>query len=372
MLTRRLLGHALVFACAVASLGASCGQRAVTLMPGIINNPANRSLRRAIFGFAVDRICGETRSRSLPLRMNEGEPSTGRFFPSACAVNELPNENLYVQFVGHGYAWTNVTGRVGFEASASVEYAHDFLVEGSSMVVYFREAKTTASSWKPVLLERRDGGVAGGALELLGRDPGGVVTQGGQRILEGQLARGFTVVRDGDGAVSFSMGLMKKGERPPVPFDTRNARHPVVANDRTELHAGQRDYLGPFTLDGDGRALVVTAVVEGAPSVDVLVVASATGETWLAQYERYAETGPAPGPTLYDDTVPAVAAYAATTPGAPPVTPPPWRRAFPLPAGSYYVVLDHSATAGRSAPPASRGDDRAALVSYAIELGEAR
>jgi hypothetical protein len=304
--------------------------------------------------------------------MNEGEPSTGRFFPTACAVNELPNENLYVQFVGHGYAWTNVTGRVGFEASASAEYAHDFLVEGSSMVVSFREVKTTASSWKPVLLERRDGGVAGGAIGLLDREPGGFVAQGGQRILEGQLARGFTVVREPDGAVSFSMGLAKKGERAPAPFDTRNARHPVVANDRAELHAAQRDYLGPYTLDGEGRALVVTAVVEGAPSVDVLVVATATGESWLAQYERYLETGPAPGPTLYEDTVLASAGEVGMVPGAPPATTAPWRRTFPLPAGSYYVVLDHSATAGRSAPPSVRGDDRAALVSYAVELGQAR
>lgn len=372
MTPRRFFGHALLLACALASLGASCGQRAVTLMPGVVNHPGNRTLRRAIFGFAVDRLCGETRGQSLPLRMGEGEPSIGRFFPTGCAVNELPNEHLYVQFVGHGYAWTNVTGRIGFEASASVEYGHDFRVDGSSMTVYFRTVRTAASRWTPHMLERKDGGVAGGVLDLLGQDSASLVGPAGQRILEAQLARGFTVVRDGDGSVTFSLGLVGKGERATGPFDTSRAVHPVLVNDRVELHAGQRDYLGPFEVSEDGGELVLTAAVEGAPAIDVVVVAQATGEAWLPQYERYAQTGPAPGLALAEDVIPALAEPMAPPPGAPPAMPLPWRRAFRLPAGKYFLVLDHTATVGRSAPPAQRGDDRAALVSYAVERAPAR
>src|SRR5437868_5522488 len=84
------------------SLGASCGQTAITLMPGVVNDPGNRSLRRALFGFATDKVCGEMKSRSLPLKMGGGDPSTGRFFPTGCSVTQLGNENLFVQFVGHG------------------------------------------------------------------------------------------------------------------------------------------------------------------------------------------------------------------------------------------------------------------------------
>jgi hypothetical protein len=42
-----------------------------------------------------------------------------------------------------------------------------------------------------------------------------------------------------------------------------------------------------------------------------------------------------------------------------------------VPKGAYYVVLDNTSTAGKSAPPTTALDDRAALVSLAVELGDA-
>ena len=46
-------------------------------------------------------------------------------------------------------------------------------------------------------------------------------------------------------------------------------------------------------------------------------------------------------------------------------------RTLALPPGYYYLVLDNTASAGRTSPPNAANDDRAALVSYAIEIGDA-
>ena len=102
-----------VVALALMTLGASCGQIGIAIMPGVVNNPANSTLRREIFGFAVGELCKEMQKRSIPLKLRDADPSIGRFFPTGCGVQQMPNENLFVQFTGHGYAWTNVTGRMG-------------------------------------------------------------------------------------------------------------------------------------------------------------------------------------------------------------------------------------------------------------------
>ena len=44
---------------------------------------------------------------------------------------------------------------------------------------------------------------------------------------------------------------------------------------------------------------------------------------------------------------------------------------LPVAKGRYYLVIDNTATAGRIAPPPNLFDDRAALVNYAVELGDA-
>jgi hypothetical protein len=360
----RLTKMLLMVSFAACSLGASCGQRAVTLLPGIVNEPANRSLRRAIFKFASDTLCLEMKSKSLPLKMAEADPSIGRFFPVGCSVTQLGNENLFVQFVGHGYAWTNITGRMGFEAAASVEYSHDFLVDGSSMYVYFKQVQTQASSFKPLMLEKTDGGIAGGALGLLGADAQNIAKQVGERVFASQLARGFTVIREPDGEVAFSLGVLDRGERPQVPFDKGESEALVLANDRAELHSGQRDFSGPYHLSDSGHALVLTLAIDGAPGIDVLVLHKSTGDTWLSQYEHYPQTG---GPPLAPQFEAAVA-MAIPNFSAPPAATGPWRRQLSLPPGSYYIVFDNTASAGKTNPTTDRLDDRAALVNYAVQL----
>ena len=129
----------------------------MALLPGVVNDPSNRTLRRELFSFAIDQLCSEMQARSLPLKLRDPDPSVGRFFPTACNVQQMPSENLFVQFLGHGYAWTNVTGRMGFEASAAVEYDHDFLMDGSTMYVYFRQIQTQSRNFQVRMVERGQG-----------------------------------------------------------------------------------------------------------------------------------------------------------------------------------------------------------------------
>ncbi|MSP25529.1 MAG: hypothetical protein EXR75_10265 [Myxococcales bacterium] len=353
----------MVLAFGAVSVGASCGHTALTLMPGVVNNPGNHSLRRALFGFAVSELCSEMKARSVPLKMQDEEPSIGRFFPNACKVDQLPDENLFVQFTGHGYAWTNVTGRIGFEASGSVQFAHDFFVDGSDMYVYFRQKQAQTTAFKPLMIERGDGGVVGSVAGLFGASVEAKTKQLGESVLRQQLARGFTVVRQRDGEVRFMLGVLEKGQKPTEPFGRGTSDWLILAMDRTELHAEQRDFVGPFTIANDDEALFLTAAVEGAAQVDALVVPRAQGDAWIAQYERYAEEGQPPAPPLVDDVLTATAAGHGAPPSAA-------RRKLQLGVGSYYLVFDNTAVAGRSAPAATPLDDRAATVSYAVQLGE--
>ena len=53
-----------------------------------------------------------------------------------------------------------------------------------------------------------------------------------------------------------------------------------------------------------------------------------------------------------------------------------WRRTIPLKPGQYYVVIDHSSTAGPVAPPPTQPgllgtSDVAAVVRYVAQVGDA-
>ncbi|MCA9624261.1 MAG: hypothetical protein KC731_34790, partial [Myxococcales bacterium] len=296
------------------------------------------------------------------LKLHDADPNIGRFFPIGCNVQQMPSENLFVQFIGHGYAWTNVTGRMGFEASAAVEYKQDFLMDGSTMYVYFRQAHTETSRFEVKMVERTQAGAIGGVASLLGTNLQGITQQLGDRILQHQLARGFTVVRQSDGEVSFALGVLEKGAQPDAPFAKGDSDWPLLANERTELHHEQRDFAGPFLLEDEDDALWLTAHLEGAPGVDVLVVPKAVGDTWIKDYETNPQAGPPPSPPLAQIPLQATGAMGP---------PKPFRSPLRLPLGSYYLVFDNTASAGPTVPQPATLDDRAALVSYGVQLGDA-
>lgn len=352
---RRALPSAFAIAFCLSTLGASCGQTALGIMPGVVNDPGNKSLRKAILSYATNQVCSEMLRRSIPLKLRDEDPGTGRFFTTSCYAQEMSTENLFIQFGGYGYAWTNVTKRLGFDASTAVEYEHDFQMDGSTMYIYFKQRTTTAAQFRARFVEQQQPGVGGVAIPV-GMTNDAFVNTFGPQILKNEVARGFTVIRDADGTVLFGLGVVPKGQRPTVPYKISPTGRTIVANERSEVHQNQRDYVGPIEIKGKGEALYLTAAVDGAPGADVLIVAKHAGDTWLQAYTTQAPLTPPPSyPAMDEQLVAGVI----------------WRRTVPLPPGYYYLVLDNTAAAGRSSPPTVAGDDRAALVSYAIELGDA-
>jgi len=329
-------------------------------MPGIFNDGEHRTLRRDFLRFAMDEICPQLLRQTIPLKLRGADPSTGRFFPTACEVTELGNEkNLFVQLEGHGYAWNGVTGRLGFEAQAKVEFEHDFLLDGATMYIYFRRRHVQTSTFTPLLVERASEPPSQ-VVQMLGTDMATAAKQIGDEVLRGQLGRGFTVVREPNGKTRVAVGVLPVGEQPFEPYDTSDASWPVLVNDRTELHTGQADFVGPFTVE-DGDALWLTALVEGAPAVDVLVYAKMAAMPWVSAYERQANAAPPPmPPPVFQQAIQA----------APTGKVFPFRAPLRLPAGEYVIVFDHSGVAGPTSPVVQPMDDRAALVSYAVQLGD--
>ena len=328
-------------------------------MPGVVNDSGNRSLRRAILRFGIDQYCKELTHRGTPLTLQDGDPVMGRFFARTCNSQEMDNGDVFIQFAGQGYVWTNVTWRAGFDAGGAIQYNQDFLMDGSTMYAYFRTRTITSTSFNTIQLER--GGGTGTAMF------GGTANQVAKQVVDQQLARGFTVIRDSDGIVDFSLGIIEKGQKPNKPFAMRGSDRAMLLNERTEVHGNQLDFLGPFQIDSDGRALYLTSVVDGVPAVDVFVVRKETGDIWLEQFIKQ------PGvPAIPAQHLPLMQDVIATRVQ--------WQKTVPLAKGYYYVVIDNSSSVGNVAPPAVAQNlltgvlpspPPAALVNFAVQLGDA-
>lgn len=361
-----------------AALAGCTPQGYLAVMPGVLNDPANRTLRRELLDFGTASLCKEMMQRSVPLKLREDDPTIGRFYPKQCNLQTLDNGDLYLQFGGSGFAWSNLTKRIGFNASAAIQYEQDFRLDGSTMYIYFRPATTTQKKFELVMTEA--GNLPQNPLGPLlpGGSAQGFANQIGEGLLAHEIGRGFTVVRESDGSVQFSIGVLPPGEKPDAPYQRNDRNRLVYVNERIEVHSAQRDFVGPLEVPDDGMALYLTMQVEGAPTIDVQVYHRAVADGWLQTYLTNPVASAPPGPALLDDVVNAASAGPFTTPGGIPTTLPApgggrqlYRRLVRVPKGAYYVVLDNTATAGRTSPPTTLMDDRAALVSLAIELGDA-
>jgi hypothetical protein len=329
------------------------GMRAMGLLgPGIINDPKNKSLRFDLLKFGLDQFCKEMRERGAPLKLRDGEPVLGRFFADGCNAQVIDDEtrkSFVVQYSGRGFGWTNITQRLGFESAGLVEYAPDFQLQDGAMYIYFRPRNVASASFQTLIVESA---LARTGLAVTGVNP----DQLGRDIVEGQLRRGFTVIRYGStGETDFGMGYIPVGKKPFRPFIVQSADKVTLDDDRTEVHSGQQDFVGGFVVPDDGQALYLTMQVDGAPAVDVFLVAKADADQVVDRFVR--TPGPAllAAPPFLDDTVAAGS---------------PWKRTVPVPKGTYYLVVDHSAALGRTAPPTTVGDDRAARVDYVVEVGD--
>jgi len=181
----------------------------------------------------------------------------------------------------------------------------------------------------------------------------------GRQTVAKKLQEGFTVIaRDGNEAnVDLSLGIVPLGKRPFHPYQAESGDGKVTyENERTEIHQNQRDFVGPILIEEEGRALHVSAAVDGAPAIDVLVLRKPEAEASLLSYFEVAQAGPLAGAPLASEVL---------------ATGNPMKRAIVVPPGTYYVVFDNTPTAGQAMPQINPLDDRAAVVNYLIQVGDA-
>ena len=147
------------------------------------------------------------------------------------------------------------------------------------------------------------------------------------------------------------------GVKPFHPYQVHGNDRITYENERTEVHQNQRDFVGPISVEDGGRSLFVTAQMDGAPAIDMLIMRKAEGDASLQLYYEYAASGPLSG----------LRSPARSCSKGLEV-----KRAVPVPPGMYYVVFDNTSTAGQVAPPVNALDDRAAVVNYLIQIGDAQ
>jgi len=329
-------------------VGAKAGRDAATIVGrGVVNNPSNKSLRFDMLKFGLNEFCNELMLRGAPLRLSDGQPVIGRYFGESCqakSIDTLEKRTVIVQFGGRGYAWTAATGRLGFRARGLLELAPDFRVHKEAMYVYFRPVQVDTSDFELLMTERK---LAQAAAALAGLTEKEV----GKSIIDAQLGRGFTAIRyDVDGLTDFALGLVDEGDTPFRPFSVLASSRTTVANGRTEMFQGQQDYVGKIRVK-KGEEVTLTLRVEGTDAVDFALVSAKTAEPHIKNYLR------TPGTTK----VKSVPTFLSTATAAAPT-----RARVKVPAGDYFLVLDHSSAWGSLTP------DEGALparVDYLIQTG---
>jgi hypothetical protein len=164
------------------------------------------------------------------------------------------------------------------------------------------------------------------------------------------------IAHDADQAnVEFALGLVPLGQKPFHPYQIEKGDGNVTyENERVEVHQNERDFVGPIVVDGSGHALRLKVAVDGAPAIDLLVLRQQDAEASLAAYYEYGPVGPLVGTPVSSEVI--------NTGNAA-------QRSIVVPAGTYYVVFDNTATAGQVAPTPNPLDDRAAVVNYLIQIG---
>jgi hypothetical protein len=319
-------------------------------MRGTINNPENKTMRRQMLSKGLGQFCEQMKAHDAPLKLAPESPVIGRFYPTDCHMKEIANGDLFVEFSGFGYGYTNISKRMSFTMAGAVEYNQDFLVakDQCDIYAYFRTKNVASSNFAIKQIEQPIASFLN-QLTPIGQNFG-------QQLVSGKLAEGFTVIHDHDNNDDFDLGLVELGKKPLHPYDIHGKDRITYENQRTEVHQNQRDFIGPINVVDGGRALFLTGALDGAQAIDVLVYVKEAGEQALHLYTDYPQAGPIPGSPIYGDVMPAGPGYART---------------IPVAKGSYYLVLDNTPSAGQTMPPMNAFDDRAAVVSYAVQIGDA-
>jgi len=335
--------------CALATQVVGCGPPYCQFR-GTLNDPSSRSMRRAMLRKGMGDFCQQMLQRNAPLRLSPDSPVIGRFFPQRCLAPE--SEDLQLSFSGIGYAYTNVSQKMTFTMSAAALYRYDFLVtEGDrcDVYAYFRTSRVDASDFRTHRIE----GQAAAMLNSFS----GMGDNFGKQLMGKKLAEGFTVIHASETNVDeFSLGITPLGKKPFHPFQVHGKDRFTYENERVEIAQNQRDFVGPIMVEGDDRWLYVEATVDGAPAVDVMLMRKPEGDASLQLYFEHPASGPLAAPPIAGDVLRAGV---------------PMKRGFPVAPGMYYVILDNTPSAGQVSPPVNNFDNRAAVVNYLIQIGDA-
>jgi hypothetical protein len=329
-----------------------CGPSSVCKWGGPINDPSNRTLRRDILSYGLAEFCREMLTHNAPLKLAPDAPVIGRFYPQHCQQQKLDNGDLRVSFDGMGYAFTELSRKVTFTSSATIQYDEDFrCADDSSIYAYFDTRALSPPEFHVVQIEQPMASLMQAWITPM-------ADGFGRQMVSGQLARGFTVIRAESGSTDFDFGHLRLGQRPVHPFDVHGQGRLAVESLRTQVYANERDFIGPIEVRDGGRAVFLTMRLDGLPAVDVMLIPKAQGDIAVQAYVNFGPAGPLPYPPMTSDVIHQGVQY---------------QRAVPVPAGMYYVVIDNTASAGQAAPPASApfGATPAAIVSYAIQIGDA-
>jgi hypothetical protein len=343
---------AAALAIALALGGGGCSPNAVCKLAGPINDPSNYTLRRSIMSFGLGQFCQQMTARNAPLKLTPDANVIGRFFPQHCTQQTLANGDLWVQFDGIGYAWTALSKKVTFTSAATIQYNQDFKCADDNAIYAYFDTRSVSSP------DFRVGQIEQPVANLMQNWIAPFADTFGQQMVSGQLGQGFTVIQETNGSVDFSIGHLPVGQRPFHPYDVHGANRVTYENLRTEVHTGERDFIGPITVDGSGRAIFLKMHLDGVQAADVFVVPKSEGDASLQLYTQYGAVGALAYAPRFADVVQAGVEY---------------QRAVPVTAGMYYVVIDNTSAAGQAAPPPPLFGvgDTAAVVNYVIQLGDA-
>lgn len=304
--------------------------------------------------YGADRICPEILKSSVPLKL-QGETSAtvGRYFPNQCSysVNEQ-SRTIIVNIAGSGYAYLPTAKRTSFTLTAAVEYAFDFYMHDDGNWVWGKMHRMAGGP--DFRMGRSDNAVIDIASTVTPAGPAANVF-GGQ-IVSSFIAKGFTVVETDEGK-EFTLGILPPGKRPFKPIQVDSDDEFTFANEKTDIHSGQQDFLGPFEVADDDQTILMKGTLTGSAPVDFIVIDKTRGDIWRESYQSGAgSTGP-PGAPIAGSMV----------------APGPFTRKFKLRRGLYYVVVDNSNGVGQANPPLQLPNplfDPSVRLTYVAQLVE--
>lgn len=307
-------------------------------------------MRRSMMQTGLDALCTQMRLHNAPLRLSPESPVIGRYYPQTCEQRGLDGGNLHVDFSGPGYAFTNVSKKLTFTMAGGADYTYDFQVakDACDVYAYFKPTQNASSDFRVLRIEQQV------AAFLNQVSP--VADTFGKQLVSQRVRDGFTVIRDEAGNQQPVLGLVPVGKKPDRPFVVEPDGKVLYETDRVEIHQHQRDFLGPIEVPSGKMAIYLTASVDGVDAVDVLLLGRAEGDASLRAYLDYPAIGPLVGAPIQGDVLRRGAEL---------------RRAFVVPKGEYFLVFDNSAAAGPVSPAGGPLDDRAAVVKYLAQVGDA-